>query len=188
MKAVIGFMILTISIVAGKLAYDEFFNDPEIAAFEESKWRHRDYLGVKFESPFELSKTEVELPKYIKPFVKYMDVYKYERKALCLVISKSEYIENMHVDLNGAVKGMMNSLKADDDITGVTYKTAPISKHYLTGRKITGKFKMNGKDAVISGELYKSGSRLLQVLLTNLDYPENHAAGERIMNSMRIQL
>jgi hypothetical protein len=94
----------------------------------------------------------------------------------------------MHVDLDGAVKGMITSLKADDDIAGVTYKTAPISKHYLTGRKITGKFKMKGKDAVLSAELYKSGSKLLQILLTNLDYPENYAAGERIMYSMRVQL
>jgi len=187
-QLVVSIMIFVICAIGGKLAYDALFNDPEITSFEESKWRNREYLGIKFESPFELSETEVDLPKFIKPFVKYMNTYEYDSKALCLGVSRSENIEGLSVDIDGAVKGMMMSLDADDDVSGLDYEASPVYKHYLEGRKITGKIKMKGKNAVITAELFKSGSKLIQILWTNLDFPENREVGERIMQSIRIQL
>jgi hypothetical protein len=82
---------------------------------------------------------------------------------------------------------MMN-IRTDEDVRDLDYDAVPISRHYMEGRRITGKFKMKGKDAVITAELHKSGSKLIQILWTGLDYPENMEVGKRIMQSIRITL
>jgi hypothetical protein len=187
-KVVISFIIFTLSAIGGKLAFDALLNDPEAASFEESKWRNREYLGINFESPFELSETEIEIPKFVKPFVKYMNTYKYDSKAVSLFVSKSEYIEDIPTDIDGALKGAMLSMRANEDVKDFDYQSSNIYKNFLEGRRAEGKFKMNGKDAVFTAEFYKSGSKLIQVIWSGLDFPENREIGERIFQSVRIKL
>jgi len=187
-KAVISFMIFTLSAIGGKLAYDALLNDPEVASFEESEWRNRKYLGISFESPFELSETEIEIPEFVKPFVRYMSTYQYDSKAVSFAVCKSEYIDNIPTDIDGAVKGAMMNMRADKDVSDFDYEAAHVYKHYLEGRRASGKFKMKGKDALFTAEFYKSGSKLIQVLWTDLDFTENREIGERIFQSVRIKL
>lgn len=149
-------------------------------------WKFQSYLGVQLEAPFELSKTELELPVGVKPFVKKLDTYKYDTKALGLFISRAEYKEGIPTDIDGAVQGGIQNMQAGEGVSDFSYEVKPISKNYWEGRRVTGTMKFKGKDAEFVFEIYKNNSKLLQIISSNLVYPENREARERIMKSVRI--
>jgi hypothetical protein len=104
-KKIISIVVFILAFIVGKLAYDEFFKESDIASFELSDWGNRNYLSAQFESPFELSTMEVPLPPSIKQYVKSMENYMYESNPISLMISRVEYVEGTSVDLDGTVKG-----------------------------------------------------------------------------------
>ncbi|MBI1939568.1 MAG: hypothetical protein HYS25_15775 [Ignavibacteriales bacterium] len=185
-KRIFSILIFIASFIGGKFAYSALFGESDTVSFEASDWKFQSYLGVQFESPFELSKTELELPVGVKPFVKKFDTYKYDTKALGLFISRAEYKEGIPSDIDGAVQGGIQNMQAGEGVSDFSYEVRPISKNYWEGRRATGTMKFKGKDAEFAFEVYKNNSKLLQIISTNLIYPENSAVIERIMKSMQI--
>lgn len=187
-KRILLILVSILASIGGKLAYDALFEESEIVSFESLDWRHRNYIGVEFEAPFELSEVDLELPVHIKPFVQTLATYKYDSKSLSLFISRAEYKEGISTDLNGAVQGATQNMKANDDITDFSFEVKPFSRNFLEGRLVNGTFKVKEKDAEFVAEFYKNGSKLMQILCVNLKYDENREARERIMKSLNVTL
>ncbi|MBA4319277.1 MAG: hypothetical protein C0412_12825 [Flavobacterium sp.] len=188
MKKIAIAVIIVLSFAGGKYAFDALFADKEKASFDEDDWKHRIYLGVAFESPFELSSVEVNLPEAVKQRTKLFSTYKYELKACAFFVSVIEFTSDIPIDLDNAVKGAIRNMKAGEEISDFTSEVNPVTKWFLEGRKITGKMKVKGKDAEFTAELYKKDSRMLQILWSNLDYPENREVRDRIFNTMNATL
>ncbi len=188
MKKISMVLILILSLAGGKYAYDALFGDKVQASFDESDWNEKTYLGVSFQSPFELSSTEIELPASVKQRVKLFSTYKYEQKAFAFFVSVIEINADIPIDLDNAVKGAVGNMRTGEGITDYTYNVAEITKWFLEGRMVTDKMKVKGKDCEFVAELYKKNSRMLQLIWTNLAYPENREVRDRIFKTMKASL
>ena len=187
-KTVGSILVFIISFIAGKFAYNALFGESDTASYEIHEWLNRSYIGVTFEAPFELSVADLELPMMLKPYVKKMETYNYESNAVALFLSKIEYNPDIPVDIDGAAEGAAASMGATEDVKEFDYKVEKIEKNFLEGRRITGSFKLNDKDAEFIGEFYARNSKLLQILITNLSYPENREVRDRIFKTCKITL
>jgi hypothetical protein len=187
-KHILTIILFAVGFIGGKYAWDKLFSESEIVSFEDSDWGRKQILGVRFESPFDLSETEVDLPNSIKQYIKIMKTYQYDAQALSLFISRVEYNDGIVTDIDGAVNGAVQNMKASKGVSDFTYDVKPITKNFLTGRLLQGTCKIKGKEAEFVGELYKKDSKLLQILSMNLSHEENREARGRIMKSMKITL
>jgi hypothetical protein len=185
---IISIVFLIIGFIGGKYAYDMFFTESEIVSFEDSDWGRKNILGVRFDAPFELSETEIDLPPSVGKYVKVMNTFQYTAQSLSLFVSRAEYNEGISLNLDGAVNGSVQNMKANKDITDFNYEIKPIEKHSLTGRLLQGTCKMKGKDAEFIGEIYLKDTKLIQILSFNLSHEENREARDRIMKSVSIAL
>ncbi|MFC2082209.1 hypothetical protein ACFLR4_03110 [Bacteroidota bacterium] len=187
-RTVGSILAIIIGFIAGKFAYNALFGESEIASYEIHEWLNRSYIGVTFEAPFELSEADLELPLVLKPYVKNMETYNYESKAVALFLSKIEYNPDIPVDIDGAAEGAAANMGANEDVTEFNYEVEKIEKNFIEGRRMTGGFKLNDKDTEFVAELYVQKSKLLQILITNLSYPENREVRDRILKSFKVTL
>jgi hypothetical protein len=187
-KHILTIILFVVGFIGGKYAWNKLFSESEIVSFEDSDWGRKQILGVQFESPFELSETEVELPPSVKQYVKLMKTYQYDSQALSLFISRAEYNDGIATDIDGAVNGAVQNMKASKGVSDFIYTVKPITKNFLAGRLLQGTCKMKGKEAEFIGEIYLKDTKLLQILSFNLNYAENREARGRIMKSMKITL
>jgi hypothetical protein len=187
-RHIISIIFLIIGAVGGKYAYDMFFAESEIVSFEDSDWSRKNILGIRFEAPFELSETEIDLSHSVRQYLKEMNTFEYTAQSLSLFLSRAEYKDGIPLSLDGAVNGAIQNMKASKGVSDFIYEVNPIEKHSLTGRLVQGTCKMKEKDAEFIGEVYLKDTKLIQILSFNLSYEKNREARERIMKSMNIAL
>jgi hypothetical protein len=185
---IISIIFLIIGAIGGKYAYDMYFAEPDIVTFEDSDWGRKNILGVRFEAPFELSETEIDLPRSVKQYVKAMNTFQYTALSLSLFVNRTEYNDGIPLNLDGAVNGAIQTMKATEGVSDFNYEVKPIEKHSLTGQLLEGTCKMKGKEAEFISEVYLKDSKLIQILSFNLKHEKNREARERIMKSINIIL
>ena len=189
-KIIISIIIFSAAFVAGKYAYDFFFNEPEIASFETVDWRTRILTdaGVTMQAPFDLDPINIEVPAYVKQMLKSISNYKYESKAIGVFVSKAEYKEDVEISFEGAVNGALNGLKNAEGVTDFKHEITDIRKNYLNGKQIKGSFKIKDHTSEFLGEMYRDRNKLLQILCVILNFDENREIRDKIMKSIRIKL
>ncbi len=187
-KRVLSVLLFIVGMIAGKLAYDEFFGESETVSFEDTDWLPATLLGVRYEAPFELAPMDLKLPEHIKVYVKEMTNYHYESKPIGFFLSRAEYQPGVKVDIDGAVQGAVQNMQAQKGISDFTYETSKIQKNFIDGRLVKGTCKVNGEDAEFICQLFAKDLKLLQIMTMNLSYPENRTVRDRILKSIRISL
>lgn len=187
-KNIASVIIFIIALVGGRYAFKAIFAEPEIASFEESKWKQCSYEGITFDSPFELEELDVEIPFTLKAYVKEMKNFVYESKSLTLFVSKAEYKAGIPVDIDGAIDGALSNMKRTDGVSDFTFDVQTIDKINSECRKATGNFKINENDSEFVALLHVKKSTLVQILSTNLSYDENRAIRDRIFESLDVKL
>lgn len=187
-KKIITIIFFIVGAIAGKYAYNVLFGQSEIASFEDSDWDIKRYAVVKVELPFDLSETDLKLPEYVKKHVKMMENYKYESKSISFFISFAEYREGIDANIDGAVDGAINNMKAGKGISDFTYTVKNIEKNFIEGRLIEGTFKLKEQDVEFIGEIFLKDLKLLQILAINLNYEENREIRDRILKSIKFDL
>ena len=187
-QRVLSILLFAVGIFAGKLAYDEFFGESEVASFDELDWTPSDRVGVRYEAPFELAPMDLELPEHIKVYVKEMSSYHYESKPLAFFVSRAEYQPGIKLDIEGAVNGAVQNMQAQKGITEFTYEASKVTKDFIEGRLIKGTCKVNGEDAEFIAQIYIKNVKMLQIITMNLSFPENREIRDRILKSIRISL
>jgi len=185
---ILSILIFVVGMVGGKLAYDELFAEPETVSFEDIDWAYFDRLGVRYEAPFELAPMELDLPEYVKTYVKEMNNLHYESKAIGFFISRAEYRPGVKPNIDGAVQGAVQNMKSQKGITEFTYKASPIRKNSIEGRLVEGTCKVNEEDAEFVCQVFAKDLKLLQIMTMNLSFPENRAVRDRILKSVNITL
>jgi hypothetical protein len=187
-KLVISIVVIIVASIAAKLAYNYLSSESSTVSFEETDWLQREYLGVQFESPFELSVKELELPPSVQEFVKTMQTYAYDSKSISLFIGLCEYKEGTPVNIDGAVDGAMQNMKKEKDVSDFKYDVIPFSTSSQTGRLITGTFKIKKQEAEFVAKFYSRDTKFLQIICLNLSNDANREASGRIMKTMKVNL
>ncbi|MBN1397641.1 MAG: hypothetical protein JXA06_06390 [Bacteroidetes bacterium] len=187
-KQIVFIVFCVAGAIAGMIIYNVFFKQSDVAEYDKDDWSRSRCLGVAFEAPFELSVMDMELPDYVRKMIKTMENYKYDSKAIALFISRTEYQEGVKVNIDGAVQGSVTNIKASREITDLTYDVTNNYDNTFEGRIVKGKYKINKKDAEFIAHFYVNNLKMLQILITNLDIPENREVRDRILKSVRVTL
>jgi hypothetical protein len=187
-QRILSVLIFIVSMIGGKLAYDALFGESEIASFEEADWSLSRCLGVQYEAPFELAPMDLKLPEHIKIYVKEMNNYHFESKPIGFFISRAEYQPGVKPDIDGAVKGAVQNMQAQEGITDYAYVVSNIKKDFIDGRFIKGTCKVDEQDAEFVCQIFMKDLKLLQIMTMNLSFPENREIRDRILKSIRITL
>jgi len=187
-KQIIFIIFLIIVIIGGMLVYNALFKQSEIAEYDDEDWSRSRCLGVAFEAPFELSLMDLQLPDNVEKIIKKIENYKFDSKSIVFFISRAEYNNGVTVNIDGAVEGAVMNIKASKEITDLTYEVSNNYENSFEGRLVKGKYKINKKDSEFIAHFYVNNLKMLQILITNLDFPENREVRDRIMESIRITL
>jgi len=179
-------VLIILGFIVGKYAWDKLFTNSEIVSFEDSDWSPKNILGVRFESPFELSETEIN--NSTRDIVKERRKYKYATESISLFIEFAEYKEGIPLDLDGSANETVQAFKARKEVSDFIYEVKPINRNSLNGRLIQGTFKWNGRELEFSNEWYKKDLKLLSISCQNMNHEENREVRERIMKSINITL
>ncbi|RPI02588.1 MAG: hypothetical protein EHM64_13675 [Ignavibacteriae bacterium] len=187
-KHIFTVLFLIIGFIGGKFAYDALFGQSDTANYEETDWTKSYCLGVAYEAPFELSLMDLQIPQNVKRYVKEMENYQFESMPITFYISRAEYQVGITPNIDGAVNGSVQSMQVQKGITDFTHNVSTIDKNSMEGRLVKGTCKINGKDAEFIAYTYLKNMKLLQIMIMNLNLPENREVKDRIIKSMRISL
>ncbi len=183
-------VLIIVAFIAGALlvvlAYRTFFNEPDIAEFDNADWSSRTYCRVRCESPFELTVKEIELPENVRRVLKSMDSYAYESDAIALFISRADYVDGTPLSIDGAVRGSMANMELGGECKNLEYRTRNADAGAMQTRIVGGSFLKNGKMADFDARYYLVGTELYQIMCINLQHDENKMIRERIMKSIRV--
>jgi hypothetical protein len=184
-KTIILIILVIFVFIGGKYAWDMLFANSEIVSFDDSDWSQKNILGVKFESPFELSETKTDIPNSQKEIIKGFNKFQYKAETITMLIKLIEFKDGAPNDLN-RIYEQVELLRATRGVYAFNYEVKPIDNNSFTGRLVQGTCKMNGKEAEFSGECYKKDSKQIQIFCIYLNHKENREVRERIMKSINV--
>ncbi len=187
-NTVIAVLSSIIFIFIGHHIY-KYFED-EFIIFSKFETKEYDKTGIEIESPFILVKEKIEVPEQVRNLIKIFENYTYKNaNDFVIHLSYAEYKPKVgSADLEGAVAGMINTMKMNPKIRDFAYRKREGSLKYIPGVIITSQFILdNNKSRAISA-IYALKLKLWQVTVT---YRENDKkskrAAKRIIDSIKIK-
>lgn len=194
-KTKLSVIIATVIIVAlagtvGKELAKKFFSQSQKVSVESSDWNIRqiESTGLSLEIPFDLEKSELELPDEYKDMIKQMLTYQYSTNPLSVKINYVVYSEDIIHNLDGAAEGAINNMRNSKGISDFTYSISETFKNNISGRIIKGKFKIEKQSAEYKGVIFAEDTRTWQVICTFLANEENRTVINKMLNSVKIAL
>ncbi len=186
----ITIIVLAFAGTVGKHIANKIFSNETIVSFETADWAKKqlEHTGLYIETPFELSKTTLDLPEDYKSLINEMISYQYTSNSISVNINFVVYAKEIIANLDGAAEGAINNMEGSSGITDFTYYISHTVRNNIEGQIISGYFKIQKQQSEYLGVIFANDSKMWQILCTFLSKDENKIVAERIINSVQITL
>lgn len=188
-KAIINFLNSEITNETLIKLLDRETTDKEVL---EKNWIKETYgnFGLTVETPVKMTKSDLPLPENIKQLIEEMDVYSYDsNKGFKVMINSIKYNPSVgKLNLEGAILGAINELKAHSEYSDITYNQEEMKKGETPGLIQKGKFKQSGIDVEFINTAFAKDLVLYQVMVAfQIDDETGRIAANKVIESIEIK-
>jgi uncharacterized Zn finger protein (UPF0148 family) len=193
---IIGMVIVlsisaTIVGIAARELVAYYTNNKLSTEIADDAWEMRTYgsLGLQIDSPYELTKIELPMPEEIKSVLLISESYSYTSiNGLNIFVSSNLYSDEVvEVNLDGAINGSINEIRALEGVSNLKYQKEDIEINDHPGYRLRGSFMQNGINLNFIATGVSNDKSLHQVLvLFKTDDEKSKKAADRINKSIVI--
>jgi len=190
----VSFTIFTIAGSYGGEAFIQFLKSEKTGKdVINMKWTRHNYglYGLSLETPFQMAKTDLNLPDNVKALIEHMDSYTYNtEKGFKVYVNSAKYKPIIgEGSLQGAADGSVTEMKSQKGVTNFVYTQEWTNMGDIPGFVQRGSYDQDGVKINFINEGFVQGLNIWQVMA---GYQANDEVGrmaeERVIASVEINI